>query len=112
MATEKYTIGYASTGNQATGAVADLLNVAKPVCTKLLMNTVKRDLSATEAAFETLPFPLYKCTHQFQNVSFTSSRVLERNGITFTRSTLLEKYLERSKEDHRRLLVPVCVQAE
>lgn len=74
MATEKYITGYACKGNEATGAVADLFNdmanaadestgaTAKSVCTKLLMNTVKRDVSAMEAAFEVSSLPLYRCT--------------------------------------------------
>ena len=60
MATEKYTTGYACKGNQPNGAVADLFNDvinctvdtegAKSLCSKLLMGTVKRDISAVEAS--------------------------------------------------------------
>ena len=78
-------------GNEATGAVVELFNdmanatdesngaTAKSVCTKLLMDTVKRDISGIEASYELSSLPLYRCSHQFQNVSFTGSRVLERN---------------------------------
>ena len=62
MATEKYITGYACKGNQPTGAIADLFNdmvncsaedvQAKSLCSKLLMNTVKRDVSAVEASYE------------------------------------------------------------
>jgi hypothetical protein len=53
--------GYACKGNQPTGAVVDLFNdlvnsadeftgaTAKSICTKLLMQTVKRDISAVDA---------------------------------------------------------------
>ena len=62
MATEKYITGYACKGNEGTGAVVDLFNgmanaadetsgaTAKYICTKLLMNTVKRDISGIEAS--------------------------------------------------------------
>ena len=60
MATKKYTTGYACKGNQPNGAVADLFNDvisctvdtegAKPLCSKLLMGTIKRDISAVEAS--------------------------------------------------------------
>lgn len=61
LATEKYVCGYACKGNQPTGAVVDLFNdlvncadettgaTAKSLCTKLLIGTVKRDISAVEA---------------------------------------------------------------
>ena len=64
MTTEKYVTGYACKGNQPTGAVADLFNDvvnctddsggAKSLCSKLLMGTVKRDISAVEASYESL----------------------------------------------------------
>ena len=62
MATEKYTTGYACKGNEVTGAVVELFNgmanaadetsgtTGKSVCTKLLMNMVKRDISGMEAS--------------------------------------------------------------
>ena len=55
--------GYACKGNQPTGAVVDLFNdlvncadestgaTAKSICTNLLMQTVKMDISAVEASF-------------------------------------------------------------
>ncbi len=111
IATEKYITGYACKGNQPTGALVELFNdlghsadeasgaTAKSVCTKLLMNTIKRDVSSMEAAYELLSLPLYRCSHQFQNISFSGSRVLERTGATLTKSTPLDKYLARHKED-------------
>lgn len=77
IATEKYVTGYACKGNEPTGAVVDLFNdmanaadessgaTAKSVCTKLLMNTVKRDVSSMEASYELSSLPLYRCTHTF-----------------------------------------------
>ncbi len=73
-------------GNESTGAVIDLFQdiaesssdsaTTKSVCTKLLMHTVKRDISSVEASYELLALPLYRCSHEFQSVSFTGSRVL------------------------------------
>ena len=111
MATEKYITGYAYKGNEATWAVVDLFNdmanaadessgaIAKSVCTKLLMNTVKRNIPGMEASYELSSLPLYRCSHQFQNVSFTGSRVLERNGATITLSTPFDKYLACPEKD-------------
>ena len=111
IATEKYITGYACKGNEPTGAVVELFNdiansadectgaSAQSVCTKLLMNTVKRDVSSMEASYELTTLPLYRCSHQFQNVSFSGSRVLERTGSTLTKSTSLDKYLDRPEWD-------------
>jgi hypothetical protein len=64
LSVEKYMSGYACKGNRPTGAVVDLFNdlvnsadestdaTAKSICTKLLMQTVKRDISAVDASFE------------------------------------------------------------
>ena len=106
-AKEKYSMGYACKGNQPTGAVVELFNDiansadettgynALMVCTKLFMNTVKRDISCMEATYELIRLSLYRCSHQFQNVSFSGSRVLERSGSTLTKTTPLDKYLAR-----------------
>ena len=68
MATEKYITGYACKDNQPTGAVADLssdvINCtddsegAKSLCSKLLIGSVKRDISAVEASYELFGPPL------------------------------------------------------
>ena len=73
---------------------------AKSLCTKLLMHFVKRDVSAVEASCELSVIPLYRCSHQFQSISLSGSRVLERTGSTLTKSTPLDKYLEWPREDH------------
>ena len=62
IATEKYKTGYACKGNQSAGAIADFYNdvinsmddsaTATSVCSKLLMGTVERDISAVEASLE------------------------------------------------------------
>ena len=72
------------------------------------MDTVKRDISGIEASYELSSLPLYRCSHQFQNVSFTGSWVLERNGATLTKSTPLDKYLAHPKEDVRSWYLFVC----
>lgn len=80
---EKYVSNYACKGNEPSGAVADLFNnivysvdensdntvTGKTICTKLLMGTVKGDISAVEASFELSSLPLYRCSHSFQNIS-------------------------------------------
>ena len=108
IATEKYVSGYACKGNQPTGAMADLFSdlvhtaddntLAKSVCTKLLMNTVKRDISTAEACYELSALPLYRCSRTFQYLSMTGSRVLERTGKTATKNTALDKYLAREND--------------
>ena len=83
MATEKYINGYACKGNQPTGAVADLFNDvinctddsggAKSLCNKLLIGTVKRDISALEPFYEMSGLPLYRSSHTFQSVSLSGA---------------------------------------
>jgi signal recognition particle subunit SEC65 len=108
MATEKYITGYACKGNQPTGAIADLFSdmvncadensaTGKSLCTKLLMTTVKRDVSSVEVSYELSTLPLYRSSHTFQQVSLSGLRVLERDGSTLTKSTALDKYLERQE---------------
>ncbi|XP_062621909.1 uncharacterized protein LOC134283470 [Saccostrea cucullata] len=111
IATERYVSGYACKGNQPTGALVDLFHNlannqnensganAKSICTKLLMNTVKRDISSVEASFELSCLPLFRCSHQFQSVSLSGSRVLGKTGSTVTRHTPLDKNLQRYEND-------------
>ena len=119
LATEKYVSGYACKGNEPTGAVADLFNdivnaadedhtSAKSLCTKLLMRTVKRDVSAVEASYEITGLPLYRCSHQFQSISMTGSRLLEKKGSTVTKSTPLDKYLARDIDDNSSWYSYIC----
>ena len=118
IATEKYITGYACKGNQSTGAIADLFHDvinstddsarAKSVCSKLLMGTVKRDISAVEASFELSVLPLYRSSHTFQSISISGFRVLENNGSKLTRNTPLDKYLERKKSDTSSFYQFIC----
>ena len=100
---EKYVSGYACKGNQPTGSVVDLFKdfanscsdeststTPKSMCTKLLMNTVKRDIPAVEASYELSRLPLYRSSHTFQNISLSGSRVLPTDGskITITKTPL------------------------
>ena len=83
---------YACKGNQPTGAVVDLLNdlvncadestgaIAKSICTKLLMQTAKRDIAAVDASFELSHIPLYICSRTFQNVCLSGCRLLNCNN--------------------------------
>jgi hypothetical protein len=105
--------GYACNGNQPTGAVVDLFNdlvnsadestgaTAKSICTKLLMQTVKRDISAVDASFELSRIPLYRCSHTFQNVCLSGCRLLICNNEDkfVTKNTALHRYLQRDEKD-------------
>ena len=107
VATEKYVSGYACKGNEGIGSSVDLFNdmvntadtsaTANSLCTKLLMNSVKRDVSAVEAAYEISSLPLYRCTHSFEYVSLSGARRLEKGGPTATKSTALDRYLAREE---------------
>ncbi|XP_053372848.1 uncharacterized protein LOC128546392 [Mercenaria mercenaria] len=119
LATEKYITGYACKGNEPTGAMADLFNdivnssdeesaTGKSVCRQLLMNTVKRDVSAAEVSFELSSLPLYRCSYSFQNISLSGCRVLEKNGSTATKNTALDNYLSRDENDISSFYQFVC----
>jgi hypothetical protein len=43
------------------------------MCTKLLMNTVKRDIPAVEASYELSRLPLNRSSPTFQNISLSGS---------------------------------------
>ena len=108
LSVEKYMSGYACKGNQPTGAVVDLFNdlvnsadestgaTAKSICTKLLMQTVKRDISAVDASFELSRIPLYRCSHTFQNVCLSGCRLLSCNNED---KFVLDIYLQRDESD-------------
>lgn len=118
----KYVSGYACKGNQPTGAVVDLFNdlvncadestgaTAKSICTKLLMQTVKRDISAVEASFELSRIPLYRCSHTFQNVCLSGCRLLNCNNEDkfVTKNTALDRYLQRDEKDMSSFYGFVC----
>ena len=122
LSVEKYVSGYACKGNQPTGAVVDLFNdlvncadestgaTAKSICTKLLMQTVKRDISAVEASFELSRIPLYRCSHTFQNVCLSGYRLLNfYNEDKFvTKNTALDRYLQRDEKDMSSFYGFVC----
>lgn len=119
LATEKYITGYACKGNQPTGAVADLFNdmvncstdtssSAKSICTRLLMNSVKRDISSVEACYELSSIPLYRSSHTFQSVSLSGSRILEKGAFNLTRNTALDKYIHRDENDNSSFYAFLC----
>jgi len=56
--------------DESTGATA------KSLCTKLLINSVKRDIPAVEASYELSGLPLYRSIHTFQNISLSGFRLL------------------------------------
>ena len=118
IATEKYISGYACKGNQPTGSIGDLFNDminctgdsvgTKSLCTKLLIGTVKRDISAVEASYELSSFPLFRSSHTFQSVSLSGARILEQNGAKVSRNTALERYMERHKGDKSSFYSFIC----
>ena len=124
LATEKYITGYACKGNQVSGELLELFNdtissadessgpTSKSVISKLLIGTVKRDVSAVETAYELSSLPLYRCSHTFQSVSMTGARVLERNGGTVTKDSIIDKYLKRNENDSISLYGFICRQGK
>ena len=116
---QDYVSGYACKGNQGTGALIDIFkditssadtdtSSVSSLCTKLLMQTVKRDVSGVEACHELASLPLYRCSNQFQSVSLSGFRVLERTGSTATKSTPLDKYLTRDANDKSSFYSFIC----
>jgi hypothetical protein len=83
---------------------------AKSICTKLLMQTVKRDISAVEASFELSRIPLYRCSHTFQNVCLSGYRLLNCNNEDkfVTKNTALDRYLQRDEKDMSSFYGFVC----
>ena len=76
------------------------------------MNTVKRDISSMEASYELTSLPLYRCSPQFQSVSMSGSRVLERIGQTLTKSSPLDEYLARPQDNANLWYVYICNQGK
>ena len=123
---EKYVTGYACKGNQPTGAIADLFQdmvycadessraTAKSLCSKLLIGTVKRDVSSVEASYELSGLPLYRSSHTFQSVSLTGFRApdLSKPKSTVTKNTILDKYLNRDEQDKTSLYSFICRQGK
>ena len=68
------------------------------LCSNLLMETVKRDVSAVKASYELSPLPLYRCSHAFQHVSTTGSRQLEKNGTALTKKNPPDRYIDRPED--------------
>ena len=126
LAVEKYVTGYACKGNQPIGAIADLFQdmvncadessgaTAKSLCSKLLIGTVKRDVSSVEASYEFSGLPLYRSSHTFQSISLTGFRALDlsKPKSTVTRNTILDKYLNRDEQDKTSLYSFICSQGK
>ena len=120
IATEKYITGYACKGNQPIGAVVELFNdmvncadesseaSGKSIVTKLLMSTVKRDISAVEASYELSSLPLYRSSHTFAYISLSGSRLLECSGSRVTKNNAIDRYLWRSENDTSSLYRFTC----
>ena len=110
-----YVCGYACKDSEPTGATADLFKdmvnavdttdadqvTGKSMCAKMLIKTVgRRDISGPEASFELSGLALWRCSRPFTCLSMSGSRRLERDGDTATRSTPLDKYLARPRDEH------------
>ena len=118
IATERYITGCSCKGNRTTGAISDLCNdiisctddsvAPKSLCTKPLMGTVKRDISAVEASYELSSLPLYRSNHTFQSISLSGARILGHNGIRVIRNTALDRYMERSNNDRSSFYSFIC----
>jgi hypothetical protein len=61
------------------------------------MGTVKRDIPAVEASYESSSLPLYT----FQNISVSGFRQIEKesNGMAIAKNTALDRYIQRSEKD-------------
>lgn len=72
---------------------------AKSLCSKLLIGTVKRDVSSVEASYELSGLASYRSSHTFQSVSLTGFRALylSKPKSTVTMNTILDKYMNRIK---------------
>ena len=82
---------------------------SKSLCTKLLMNTVKRDISSVEASFEISSIPLFRSNHSFQFLSLSGCRQIQQSGIsTITKKTVIDKYLSRHGNDLSSLYQFIC----
>ncbi|XP_073231632.1 uncharacterized protein [Porites lutea] len=110
-----YVCGYACKDSETTGATSDLFKdmvnavdagdadqvTGKSMCAKMLIKTVgRRDISGPEASFELSGLALWRCSRPFTYLSMSGSRGLERDGETATRSTPLDKFLERPQDEH------------
>ena len=106
---------YACKDSEPTGATADLFKdmvnavdatdadqvTGKSMCAKMLIKTVgRRDVSGPKASFELSGLALWRCSRSFTYLSMSGSTRLERDGDTATRSTPLDKYLARPREEH------------
>ena len=80
----------------------------KSLITKLLMESMKRDVSSVEASYELCSLPLYRSSHNFQSVSLSGARIIESNGSTITKNTQIDKYLARSQDDTSSLYNFIC----
>jgi hypothetical protein len=126
LATEKYVTGYVCKGNQPTGAVIDLFNdmincaddstgaTAKSICSKLLIRTVKRDVTSIEASFELSGLTLYRSSHTFLSASFSESRILDnsKGNSTLTKNNIIDKYVSRDENDKNSLYSFICKQGK
>jgi hypothetical protein len=110
IAVEKYVTGYACKGNEGTGAVTDLfhdvvnnadesLDSGSSLVSKLLMNTVKRDISSVEACYELSSVPLHRSSESFAHTSLSGCRIYEKNEETICKSSFIDKYLKRPESD-------------
>ena len=80
------------------------------MCTKLLMNTVNRDIPAVEASYKLSRLSLYRSSHTFKNTSLSGSRVLRTDGseITIAKITPLDRYLQRDVKDQSSFYNFIC----
>ena len=107
--------GYACKDSEPTGATADLFKdmvnavdaadadqvTGISMCAKMLIKTVgRRGISGPEASFELSGLALWRCSRPFTYLSMSGSRRPERDGETASRSTPLDEYLARPRDEH------------
>ena len=107
--------GYACKDSEPTGATGDLFKemvntvdaayadqvTGKSMCAKMLIKTVgRRDVSGPEASFQLSGLALWRCSCQFTYLSMSGSRRLQRDSETATRTTPLDKYIARPRDEH------------
>ena len=73
---------------------------------RLFTNTA--DCDCQSALLQINGLPLYRCSHTFQSVSLSGSRLLERSGTVVTRKTVLNKYLDCDKKDETSFYDFIC----
>jgi hypothetical protein len=87
---------------------------AKSICSKLLIGTMKRDVSSVENSFEISGLALYRSFHTFQSGSFSGSRILDnsKGNTTLTKHNIIDKYVFTNENEKNSLYSFICKQGK